>query len=652
MADSATVTTTDGSARGGLVRRLSLEAASVPSVRVVDTDPTHAKREYMRLLCVCMCVFGRPTRKGGRGRTQLGPKCTKKCGGRALDHGLPPPPPVRYSILDRPPWYETAILGLQHFLVFIGSTVSMCYISIPPMGGSREDVGNVIATLFFVSGIITLLQTVVGDRLPAVQGGTFAYLSPVAAVTAIVKARGGWSPRPDGTDPERFAATMREVSGACIAAGAIVAGIAASGFLRICLKFISPLVVGSSIAAVGFTLYAAGVPAMAGCWPLSFPMLFFIMLFTLYLRRVRIPVWSGVWLPIFEATPVVLALFLVWAGAGVATAAGAWRNASPDTQAACATSSALIVHAPWVRVPYPGMYGRPTFSAASVVVVLGGAFTAALQSLGDYYLVARASGAPVPPPAVVERAVFVQGLTSLLAGAFPTATGSTVYNENAATLVITRVGARVVVQASAVIAIVIALLPKATAALASIPSAAVAGLFVALFATVSGMGLNLLQFVDMNSARNVMIGGVSIYLSLSVPAFADDPRYAATGGPVATSNVGFNAVCNSLLKAGSVIALIVSLVLDATAPATPAERGLAAWHARHDDAAAWWRVPDLAAVYALPFGVSARVGEARLAAERWVGQRLLRRKKKDDGDPAGDGRRPSPYGDGRHNSTV
>lgn len=35
----------EGSAHGGLVRRLSAEASRVPSVRVVDTDPTRIKRE-------------------------------------------------------------------------------------------------------------------------------------------------------------------------------------------------------------------------------------------------------------------------------------------------------------------------------------------------------------------------------------------------------------------------------------------------------------------------------------------------------------------------------------------------------------------------------------------------------------------------------
>ena len=66
------------------------------------------------------------------------------------------------------------------------------------------------------------------------------------------------------------------------------------------------------------------------------------------------------------------------------------------------------------------------------------------------------------------------------------------------------------------------------------------------------------------------------------------------------------------------LALLLGLFLDATVPASPGERGLAAWHARGDARAAWWRVPELAAVYGLPYGVSERVGEARLRAGAWA----------------------------------
>ncbi len=40
---------------------------------------------------------------------------------------------------------------------------------VPAMGGNDGDLAHVISTIFFISGIITLLQTTVGDRLPIIQ---------------------------------------------------------------------------------------------------------------------------------------------------------------------------------------------------------------------------------------------------------------------------------------------------------------------------------------------------------------------------------------------------------------------------------------------------------------------------------------------------
>ena len=334
------------------------------------------------------------------------------------------------------------------------------------------------------------MQTVVGDRLPAVQGGTFAYITPVQAIVQLVKARGGdWgTDAADGTNHARFVATMRELSGACIIAGLIVAAVGASGLVRACLRFISPLVVASSIAAVGLTLFATGVPKMAGCWPLSLPTVALLLLFTLYLRGVSVPLWRSTRVKPFESVPVVLAVAVMWSVAGIVTAAGGFNDAP-----SCAITTAAVDAAPWFGVPRPCQWGAPTWSASSTLILLGAAFTAAIQSLGDYFLVARCSGAPVPPPAVVERAVIVQGLTTAFAGSFPTGTGSTIYNENAAVIVVSRVGSRRVVQAAACIMIVVSLFPKFTAAIASIPQAMVAGLFVVMFSTVAGVGLSQLM---------------------------------------------------------------------------------------------------------------------------------------------------------------
>ena len=76
-----------------------------------------------------------------------------------------------YSIDDVPPPVETATLGFQHYLTMFGSTVAIPLIMSGPLGLADDPVnlGKLIATMFLVSGITTLLQTTLGNRLPIVQ---------------------------------------------------------------------------------------------------------------------------------------------------------------------------------------------------------------------------------------------------------------------------------------------------------------------------------------------------------------------------------------------------------------------------------------------------------------------------------------------------
>jgi xanthine/uracil permease len=54
----------------------------------------------------------------------------------------------------------------------------------PVMGATENQTAEVISTIFFVSGINTwLVQTTLGDRLPIVQGGLFAYRKQLAQLS-------------------------------------------------------------------------------------------------------------------------------------------------------------------------------------------------------------------------------------------------------------------------------------------------------------------------------------------------------------------------------------------------------------------------------------------------------------------------------------
>ena len=121
-----------------------------------------------------------------------------------------------YDIDDKPPMVETVVLGLQHYLTMFGSTLAIPLILSKPLGLEDKPVelGWLIATMFFVSGITTLLQTTWGNRLPIVQGGTFSFLAPTIAICGMAALNNvGWEVR------------MQHVQGAIIVGSVFEIGI-------------------------------------------------------------------------------------------------------------------------------------------------------------------------------------------------------------------------------------------------------------------------------------------------------------------------------------------------------------------------------------------------------------------------------------------
>lgn len=85
---------------------------------------------------------------------------------------------------------------------------------------------------------------------------------------------------------------MREVQGAVIGSGLIVFFIGVSGLLRVCLHYISPITVAANIGIVGLSLYTVGFAGAMNCPQLSLMLMFFIILFSQYMRKIAIPIGS------------------------------------------------------------------------------------------------------------------------------------------------------------------------------------------------------------------------------------------------------------------------------------------------------------------------------------------------------------------------
>ncbi len=451
-----------------------------------------------------------------------------------------------YNIDDNPPVLETVILGLQHYLTMFGSTVAIPLILAPAFGIiDPVEKGWLIATMFFVIGITTLLQTAFGNRLPIVQGGTFSFLAPTFAICGMAAlANAGWEVR------------MQHVQGAIIAGSLVEISVGASGIIGRLLRFVGPITIAPTIALIGLALFKFGAPEAGRHWPIGGLTILLIILFSQYLRQKH---------RTFELYPILLAIATAWIVSATLTTVGLFPEGHPSH-----TSLDNLKNAPWFRIPYPFQWGFPQFGAAAFIGMLAGYIASMVESIGDYYACARLSGAPTPDKHVINRGITFEGIGCLVAGIFGTGNGTTSYSENIGAIGLTRVGSRRVVQAGAVIMILLGMVSKFGALFTTIPQPIVGGMYCAMFGMIVAVGLSNLQFVDLNSARNLFILGFAFFMGLSVPEyFAQQPMQFEPAWVA--------SILNTLGSTGMAVGAFTALALDNTILGTDEERGLKAW---------------------------------------------------------------------------
>ncbi|KAK4782315.1 hypothetical protein SAY86_016417 [Trapa natans] len=462
-------------------------------------------------------------------------------------------PNISYCITSPPPLPEAILLGFQHFIVMLGTTVIIPTVLVPKMGGRTEEKAEVIQTLLLVAGINTLNQTWFGSRLPAVIGPSYTFMP--TTISIILSGRF----MDDDIDPvHKFKRIMRAIQGSLLVASTLQIILGFSGLWRNVARFLSPLSVVPLVSLVGFGLYERGFPGVAKCVEIGLPELIIVVFVSQYLPHV---VHTGKHL--FDRFAVIFAVVIVWIYAHILTVGGAYNGKATATQASCRTDRAgLIGAAPWIRVPYPFQWGSPSFDAGEAFAMMMASFVALIESTGAFMAVSRYASATHIPPSVLSRGVGWQGIGILISAMFGTINASSVSVENAGLLGLTRIGSRRVVQISAGFMIFFSILGKFGAVLASIPAPIFAALYCVFFAYVGAVGLSYLQFCNLNTFRTKFILGFSIFLGLSIPRYFNE--YLAIHGPVHTGATWFNDMVNVPFSSEPFVAGCVAYFLDNT----------------------------------------------------------------------------------------
>lgn len=449
---------------------------------------------------------------------------------------------MAYGLTDKPPFPILLLAGMQHVLTLFGATTLVPLIFGPAMGMDTQQIGFFISCVYFSMGIATLIQTTpkLGTGLPIVQGSSFSFIPPIMTIISLYKGQG-------------TGVVMQYIEGALLSGGVVLSTIGYSRLVGLIRRFITPVVIGPTIMAIGFSLASTAVQFnAANYWPVSLLVVACIFLFSL--------IFENRYARIFA---VLSSILIAYGVCLLGSLTGLFHPGHPAF-----VNLASVSQAPWIRLTGIAPWGAPKFSLVAFGAILAGLFAVTIESIGDYQACSFAASLPDPDEAMINRGIGAEGLGCALGGLFG-AVGTTSYAENIGLIGLTGVASRWVVRTGALLLIVMSLIGKLSALIATIPSPVIGGAYIALFGMIGALGIQVLMRADMGSQRNVLIVGFSFLMALGLPGWVEAQR------AMFFSYGLFGEVLWAILKTPMAVAGLSAGFWDSVIPGTDAERGLA-----------------------------------------------------------------------------
>ncbi|MDO4664736.1 MAG: solute carrier family 23 protein [Actinomycetaceae bacterium] len=393
---------------------------------------------------------------------------------------------LKHPVDQVPPAPKLAVLGLQHVLAFYAGAVIVPLLIASSLHLDTATTIHLINADLLTCGIATLIQVVgiskhVGVRLPIIQGVTTTAVAPIIAIGLGVTSGKGGLP------------SLPTIYGAIIVSG-LFTFFAAPLFAKF-LRFFPPIVTGSVLLVMGtsllavsagdFTNYAEDAPKVRDL-AYAFGTLAVIVLAQRFFRGFLGTI--AVLIGLVGGTAVALIL-------GDAT----WDN---------------VAKADAFGITTPFYFGTPQFNISACFSMIIVMIITMVETTGDVFATGEIVGVRIRR-AHITRALRADGLSTLIGGvmnSFP----YTCFAQNVGLVRITRVKSRWVAAVAAVFMMILGILPKAGAIVASIPAPVLGGASVALFANVAWVGLQTIAKTDMYDNRNIVIVTTALGLAMLV----------------------------------------------------------------------------------------------------------------------------------------
>src|SRR4051812_24914126 len=386
-----------------------------------------------------------------------------------------------YGVDDKPPPGVSALLGLQHVFVMTAGWI-MVVVIVTTIGGTQEEVADVLRMSMIASGIATILQSLANSR---VGSGYFCPISSGPAYISASMLAGRF-----GGLPSVFGMTM--ISGLF------------EGLLSRILPRIRPLfppeVTGLVVTMVGMELIGLGCPRFLGFRDGSGAQGAAAAVATLTLAAMVAPtVWGKGKLKLYPL------LFGLTAGCLFAHVLGVFPTDRLQE----------MFVAPMVSVPrkaHPGF----AFTLDLLPAFLIASLASTLKSVGDVTLCQRINDADWKRTDMTSvsggmlAGAIGTGLSGLLGGI-----GQSTFSSNVGLLLATGATSRSIAVPTGILMIVLAFLPKLAAFFAAMPDPVMGAIlvYVACYMILAGVQVITSRMLD---ARRIFVVGLPLIFGLSV----------------------------------------------------------------------------------------------------------------------------------------
>ncbi|USD38748.1 uracil-xanthine permease [Ferrimonas sp. SCSIO 43195] len=368
-----------------------------------------------------------------------------------------------------PATWRQVVAGTQMLFVAFGALVL-----VPLLTGLDVNVA------LFTAGIGTLLfQLVTKRQVPVFLASSFAFIAPISY----------------GVSQWGVSATM----GGLMAAGLVyvlLSQVARVGGMKAIQKLLPPVVVGPVIMVIGLTLAPVAVNMALGkqgdvqAYDTSLALM--IALPTLFTALIVAVMGKGMLrlLPIMSA---VLVGYTLSYFAGI-------------------LDFSAVAAAPWFALP---SFTAPSFHWEAILFLIPVAVAPAVEHIGDMLAISNVTGKDYVKKPGLHRTLLGDGVATMAAASFG-GPPNTTYSEVTGAVMLTRNYDPKVMTWAAVSAVVLSLVGKFGAILATIPTVVMGGIMILLFGSIAAVGMSSLitNKVDVAEPRNLVIVAVTLVFGI------------------------------------------------------------------------------------------------------------------------------------------